>query len=95
MQVVAGNDAVVQRVGFTPFATRQGPGWQYLHGDDVTLRFDTLALDSARVVAPRTGGCRQLRLYDADGRAIAILSPWPRAGVEPDIWRTLLNALVE
>jgi putative heme degradation protein len=95
MQVIAGNDAVVQRVGFTPFAARQGPGWQYLRGDRVTLRLDTRTVDSAWVVAPRTGGCRQVRLYDADGRAIAILSPWPRTDVEPDIWRTLFNALVE
>jgi hypothetical protein len=97
IRIVTGNDACVRRVDGAPFAVRHGPGWQYLRGDDLTLRLDLSLLDSAWVFQPGDDptASRELRLYDDDGRAVAVLHSLPTpAGGEHPVWTTLMNALL-
>ena len=97
IRIVTGNDACVRRVDGAPFAARRGRGWQYLRGDDLTLRLDTTLLDSAWVFQPGDDATapRELRLYDVDGRAIMVLRSLPSlSGAEHAVWTTLMNALL-
>jgi putative heme degradation protein len=97
IRIVTGNDACVRRVDGAPFAARRGRGWQYLRGDDLTLRLDTTLLDSAWVFQPSDDPAagRELRLYDVDDRAIMVLRSLPsRSGAEHPVWTTLINALL-
>jgi putative heme degradation protein len=78
-----------------------------LTGDATCFEIDLAAIDSAWVVGgdTRDGCSRQLRLYDADGRALAIIAPVPTRAAgrgdtaaahrrgEPHFWRSLMNAL--
>jgi putative heme degradation protein len=98
IRIVVGNEAVVRRVDAAFFASRRGLDWQYLRADHVTLRLDTRAVDSAWVFQPSDlpAAPRQLRLYDRDGLAIAVLSPAPRDGHgEHHMWTTLIDALLQ
>ncbi len=79
-----------------------------LRGDETRLELDVRAIDSAWVVGERAGELdgRSLRLYDEDGRAMAIIASagglddckriQHRAGPRRDearLWTTLMNAL--
>jgi putative hemin transport protein len=97
LTLVFGNAGVVGRLDFSPFAARQGPGWQYVRGDRTSLRLDTRAIDSAWVFRRHDdpGRRRQLRVYDDSGRPIFMLSAKPTAdGTDPAVWRALMNALL-
>lgn len=96
LRVVVGNDAAVFQVEMAPYLARVGAGWQILRGDQGELRLDTGAIDSVWIFGPAGRGTRELRLYDADGRALGVIGPVPTAeGAEPSVWRTLINALLE
>ncbi|WP_058556285.1 hypothetical protein [Thiohalocapsa sp. ML1] len=102
--VTAGSDALVlRRAGaFHAFDTEGGRAW--IKGDAARFELDLAAIDSAWVTG-RRGTSRELRLYDADGRALAVLAAVPSAcrdkpgpnccgcGGEPRFWRSLMNAL--
>lgn len=97
LRAIAGNDGLVQRVEFAPYTTRIDAGWQTIRGDAVQVQIETGALDTAWVcgVAGAAVPRRELRLYDAEGRAIAIIGAVPAPdGRDPDIWRTRMNALL-
>jgi hypothetical protein len=100
VHVVCGNEGVVHSLSFRPSLAQAGPGFLYLCGDGVTLRLDTTVVDSACVVQPAGGPPgRQLRLYDADGRAIGCFAAVPDVGTgKPGdgvpAWRALLDALI-
>lgn len=72
-----------------------------LRGDEARLELDVRAIDSAWVVGRRVGEIdeRSLRLYDEEGRAMAIIAsaaPKCRANGRQDearLWTTLMNAL--
>jgi putative hemin transport protein len=96
MRVVLGNDAAVLRLDFAPYLARLDSGWQTLRSDQGELRLDTRALDSAWIYRPADRSVRQLRLYDRDGRALAVIAAAPTPdGAEPTVWRTLINALLD
>ncbi len=102
-----GADALVmrRRLAFERYALVQDR--VRLTSAAASLELDVLAIDSAWVEGSteRGGGGRQLRLYDADGRALAVIAAAPTAcngepaGVgycgcaEPRHWRSLMNAL--
>jgi hypothetical protein len=105
--LTTGSDALVLRrqAAFHHYEYAQGRSG--LTGDTSRFEIDVAAIDSAWVVGGDTGagGDRQLRLYDADGRALAIIAAAPtrltgpdaacaahRRG-EPRFWRSLMNAL--
>ncbi len=107
--VTVGSDALVLRRQVAFYAYDYSQGRAQLQGAETRLEIDAAAIDSAWVVGSgRHGGSgRQLRLYDADGRALAIIGAAPRSyrggsdGVsescgcpEPRFWRSLMNALV-
>lgn len=93
--LVTGGDGVARRVDLTPFGHRQVDAWQHLYGDGMRLRINTRALDSAWVCRPAGEGPRELRLYDAQGRGIAVVGCRPgRPGTEHPVWRAVMNALV-
>jgi hypothetical protein len=100
VHIVCGNDAVVRSLHCRPNLAHADSGSLYLRGDGVTLRLDTTAVASAWVVQPATGlPRRELRLYDADGRAIACFAAvrdvgTGQTGGEPPPWRALLDALI-
>ncbi len=66
-----------------------------LASDDTAIEIDPEAIDSAWVLG--TGACgragRQLRLYDGDGRALAVIAADANNGDEPHFWCSLMNAL--
>lgn len=75
-----------------------GPSWLDLRGDNLILRLDTTLLDCAWVVqrGHEPAALRELRLYDDDGRAIAVLGSLPTpAGGEHPVWAALINALLQ
>jgi hypothetical protein len=97
ISVITGNAGCVRRVDAAPFAARRAYGWCYLRGDDLTLRLDTTRLDSAWVIrrGDHPAAPPELRLYDDDGRAIAVLRSLPTAGGgEHSVWATLIDALL-
>lgn len=105
--LTAGSDALVLRrqTAFHHYDYAQGRA--RLAGDATRFEIDVAAIDSAWVVGGDTGhgDTRQLRLYDADGRALAIIAAAPTQvrgqgdagatprGGEPRFWRSLMNAL--
>jgi hypothetical protein len=92
--VTTGNGAVVQRLSLSPYAARLDGGWQYLFSERTRVRIDFRAVDSAWVFQPEDRPTRELRLYDDDGRAMAVIvTPTDQDGREPEAWRTLINAL--
>lgn len=94
LTVTTGNGAVVQRLTLSPYAARQDGGWQYLFSERARVRIDFRAVDSAWVFQPHGRPTRELRLYDDDGRAMAVIgTPEDVDGREPQVWRTLINAL--
>lgn len=96
LRVALGNAAAVLRLELTPYLARLDSGWQTLRADQGQFRLDTGAIDSARVYRPADRGTRELRLYDREGAALAVIGtvPTPEGG-ESDIWRTLINALLD
>lgn len=66
-----------------------------LASDETAIEIDIDAIDSAWVVG--TGACgragRELRLYDVDGRALAVIAADSVNGDEPRFWCSLMNAL--
>lgn len=98
IEILAGGPALVQRATLVPYAARlEGTRLQLL-ADDAELNLDIGAVDSAWVLRPRDTpqSHPQLRLYDDDGRAIAVLRHPPPAGsVTARIWSTLINALTD
>lgn len=96
MRVVLGNDAAVIRLELVPYLARLDSGWQTLSADPGQFRLDTRAIDSAWIYRPADRGTRELRLYDTDGRALAVIGTVPTPdGAEPSVWRTLINALLD
>jgi hypothetical protein len=94
LQLTVGNGAVVQRLTLSPFAARLDAGTQYLFSERTRVRIDFRAVDSAWVFQPEGLSTRELRLYDDDGRAMAVIgTPEDPDGREPAVWRTLINAL--
>lgn len=97
LRIVTGNDGVVQRLDAALYSHRREGSWTRLGGEGVALRIDTRALYTAWVFqrAPRPTPLRELRLYNSDGRAMAIIGAQPTPeGAEPPVWRTVMNALV-
>jgi hypothetical protein len=73
--VTVGSDALVlrRRAAFHAYAQVQGRA--RIDGDGIRVEIDMAAIDSAWVVGGAAGaGDRQLRLYDADGRALAVIA---------------------
>lgn len=105
--LTTGSDALVLRRQAVFHLYEYAQGRARLIGDATRFEIDVAAIDSAWVVGGDTGdgGTRQLRLYDADGRALAIIAPAPTRGAgrgnttaahrwgEPHFWRSLMNAL--
>jgi hypothetical protein len=105
--LTTGSDALVLRRQAAFHLYEYAQGRARLTGDATCFEIDLAAIDSAWVVGGDTGdGCsRQLRLYDADGRALAIIAPVPTRAAgrgdtaaahrrgEPHFWRSLMNAL--
>lgn len=98
IRIITGNNALVRRVDFSPCSAYHAQGILMLQGDGVFLRLNTEYIDSAWVFQP-TGDAdrrRTVRLYDAGGRVIVVLSARPTAkDAEPPVWRTLVNALMD
>ncbi|WP_295878918.1 hypothetical protein [uncultured Thiohalocapsa sp.] len=105
--ITAGSDALVLRRQAAFRHYDYALGRARLTGDTTGFELDVAAIDSAWVVngAAGAGRGRQLRLYDADGRALAIIAAArtctnccggtgaaPCSG-EPRFWRSLMNAL--
>lgn len=105
--ITAGSDALVLRRQAAFHRYDYALGRARLTGDSTGFELDVAAIDSAWVVsgAAGAGRARQLRLYDADGRALAIIAAArtcthccggtgaaPCSG-EPRFWRSLMNAL--
>lgn len=94
LQLIVGNAGAMLRLELVPYLTRLDSGWQTLVADQGRFRLDNAAVDSAWVYRPAGRGTRELRLYGADGRALAVIGTVPTAqGGEPSVWRTLINAL--
>jgi len=94
LEATLGNAAMVQRLVFSPSAARMDAGSQYLCSKRTRVRLDFRAVDAAFVFEPAGRGIRELRLYDDDGRAVAIIGVPPDGlGREPVVWRTLIDAL--
>jgi hypothetical protein len=107
LRLTTGSDALVLRrqAAFHHYDYAQGRSG--LTGDTTRFEIDVAAIDSAWVVGGDTGAgrARQLRLYDADGRALAIIAAAPMRAAgrgdhgtahrrgEPRFWRSLMNAL--
>jgi len=97
LRLITGNQGVVQRLDAALYSHRFEGYWQRLGGKGISLRLDTRALSTAWVFqrAASPSLLRELRLYDADGRAMAILGVQPTPqGTEPPVWRTVINALL-
>jgi hypothetical protein len=103
IELSLGCDALVlrRRAAFDAYDYAQGRA--QLAGDGAQMAIDVAAIDSAWVVGAAGRG-RQLRLYDADGRALAVIAAVPcsggcsggasgACGGEPCLWRSLMNAL--
>ncbi|EXJ14939.1 hypothetical protein [Imhoffiella purpurea] len=82
---------------FHSFRQRKGDQLRW-SGDLAEVRFDAEAIDSAWVLerpGPR-GGRYQLRLYDAEGRALMLIeSSEPPGRPENPIWQSLIRALFD
>jgi hypothetical protein len=102
--VTTGSDALVLRRAAAFHAYAEDAGRACIDGDGARFELDLAAIDSAWVMR-RSGAPRELRLYDADGRALAVIGavasacrdkPGPSCcgcGGEPRFWRSLMNAL--
>ncbi len=99
VRVLTGTAGVAHRFdGAFYFHQRRAGSWLQLLGDDVRLRIETAAIDSAWVFRRQgaSGQRRQLRLYDASGRALAVIENLPGFDqAENPIWRTLINTLLD
>lgn len=99
VRVLTGTAGAAHRFdGAFYFHQRRGGSWLQLLGDDVRLRIETAAIDSAWVFRRQgaSGQRRQLRLYDVSGRALAIIENLPGFDqAEHPIWRTLINTLLD
>ena len=105
--ITTGSDALALRRRAAFHAYDYALGRARLSGDATRFELDVAAIDSAWVVDRDVGatGGRQLRLYDADGRALAVIAAAPASaacrsdaavapcGGEPRFWRSLMNAL--
>lgn len=99
IRILTGTAGVAHRFdGVFHVHRRQEGQWFQLLGDEARLRLDLGAIDSAWIFqrAGTFAPCRQLRLYDETGRALALIDDQPRiGGTENPIWRTLINALFD
>jgi hypothetical protein len=105
--VTTGSDALVLRRRAAFHAYDYAMGRARLTGDATHFELDVAAIDSAWVVGSDAGatGGRQLRLYDADGRALAVIAAAHASaacrsdadvtpcGGKVRFWRSLMNAL--
>ncbi|MBK1630419.1 hypothetical protein CKO31_06590 [Thiohalocapsa halophila] len=105
--ITTGSDALALRRRAAFHAYDYALGRARLSGDATRFELDVAAIDSAWVVGSDAGatGGRQLRLYDADSRALAVIAAAPASaacrsdaavapcGGEPRFWRSLMNAL--
>ncbi|MBK1647184.1 hypothetical protein [Rhabdochromatium marinum] len=81
---------VYRRLSLTHSQLHAGRRW--LRGKDVALSLAHQELATAWVV--EGGGMRHLRLYDHQGRAVAMLGAVAEpGGREPPLWRRLIDAL--
>jgi putative heme degradation protein len=100
VRVTTGNAGVVHGLTDVFHSMRRVQGRLRLLGDDTRFELAADAIDSAWVLIqdedPGAGPRRQLRLYDEDGQALALLDAVPtRAGQESPLWRVLVNALLD
>lgn len=105
--ITMGSDALVLRRQAAFHGYDDARGRAGLAGVETRVDIDTAAIDSAWVVGRRSGhgSGRQLRLYDVDGRALAVIAAAHACapcgdgttdapcGGEPRFWRSLMNAL--
>lgn len=99
MRLQMGTAGVVQRGDLLLRPVRQGPsGWLELAGQRARVRLDRARIASAWIhhLPGGHGQRRQVRLYDAQGRALLFVEGVPRSdGAEDPRWRTLLNTLLD
>jgi len=97
LRVISGNDGVTQRLDAAFYAYARQGSWLQLSGEGVRLRIGTQALHTAWVFqrGERLALSRELRLYDANGRALVIMGAAPTPdGREPAVWRAVMDALL-
>jgi hypothetical protein len=75
LALTTGSDAWVTRSIAQLYGHKREGGRLFLRGDDIRMELEVDAIDSAWVIDARDNGVRtrMLRLYDADGRAIALI----------------------
>ncbi len=97
VRILMGTAGVAHRFeGAFHIHERRKDSWIHLMGDDVRLRLDAGAIDSAWIFqrADTFARNRQIRLYDESGRALVVIEDLPGfGGAENPIWRTLVNVL--
>lgn len=95
IQVTVGNGALLQRLAFSPFTARLDCNRQCLLAERTRVSLDFREVAHAWVFRPHRRHTREIRLYDRDGRAVAVIGPQEDpAGREPCVWRVLVDALL-
>ncbi len=98
IRIATGNAGVAHSLDSTFFCYRREGAWQALRGDSSRFRIDASKIESAWVLTVSEAGREHasLRLYDARGRSLATLGSAPGfVAEENQIWRTLVNALLD
>lgn len=80
LRLLVGSAAAVLGLELAPYRARPDSGWQTLTAVQGEFGLDTRMLDSAWVYRPVGCVIRERRLYDATGRALAVVGTVPTRG---------------